>query len=232
MWANREVADLLAVLRGHNAGRPPADRVGFFGLDVYSLWESLRAILDYLRAHHPDQVDAALEAYRCFEPYTGDERAYARSTALVPPGCAEEVASLLAGTKRRAAADDTGAGISGGGGLTRLAAVQNAEVVANAEGYYRAMVGGGPQAWNIRDRHMAATLDRLIEHGGPGARSWCGRTTPTSATRAPPTWRRRAWSTWASSCASATRPTAWWRWGSAPTAEPWWPGAAGAATPR
>ncbi|MFC3518890.1 erythromycin esterase family protein [Streptomonospora nanhaiensis] len=170
MWANREVADLLAVLRGHNAGRPPADRVGFFGLDVYSLWESLRAILDYLRAHHPDQVDAALEAYRCFEPYTGDERAYARSTALVPPGCAEEVASLLAGTRRRAAADDTGAGISGGGGLTRLAAVQNAEVVANAEGYYRAMVGGGPQAWNIRDRHMAATLDRLIEHGGPGAK--------------------------------------------------------------
>jgi erythromycin esterase len=43
-------------------------------------------------------------------------------------------------------------------------AEQNACVAAGAEAYYRAMVHGGPGSWNVRDTHMADTLDSLLAH--------------------------------------------------------------------
>lgn len=95
MWANTDVADFARWLREYNARLPAERRVGFFGLDVTSLWESLHAVLGHLRRHDPDRVEAALEAYRCFEPYARDPQEYARATRLVPPGCGPEVLSLL-----------------------------------------------------------------------------------------------------------------------------------------
>lgn len=83
MWADEDVVALTRWLRAHNAGLPPAARVGFFGLDVYSLWDSLRATLEYLRENEPDHVAPALEAFRCFEPYAEDPQAYALATHLV-----------------------------------------------------------------------------------------------------------------------------------------------------
>jgi erythromycin esterase-like protein len=151
MWANEEVADFCRWLRGHNlrAARP----VAFHGLDVYSLWESLRAILTYLREHSPADVPAALAAYHCFEPYAESPRDYAMATRLVPASCEQEVVDLLVRLRAHGA----------------FTAWQNAEVVAGAEHYYRAMIGGGRRSWNIRDLHMADTLDRLLDHhGGEG----------------------------------------------------------------
>ena len=160
MWANEEVTDFTRWLRAHNATRGPAARpAGFHGLDVYSLWESLRAILTYLGEHDPDQVPGALAAYRCFEPFAEDPQAYAWATRFVSASCEKEVVDLLAAQRRRAPA--------GGDFVTR----QNAEVVAGAERYYRAMVHGGPKSWNVRDRHMDETLDRLLTHYGAGARA-------------------------------------------------------------
>ncbi|POX41470.1 protein-L-isoaspartate O-methyltransferase [Streptomyces sp. Ru73] len=167
MWANTEVARFTRRLREHNAALPPERRVGFYGLDVYSLWESLEAVLDHPRAHDPEQVAPALEAFRCFEPYAEDPQSYARATRLVPSGCEPEVVRLLVAVRERArrtaAADD--------GSLAGLAARQNAEVLAGAERYYRAMVRGGPESWNVRDHHMADTLDRLTAHHGPHAKA-------------------------------------------------------------
>lgn len=168
MWANTEVATFTRWLRQHNAGRPRAQRVGFFGLDVYSLWESLHAVLDHLRAHDPDEVTAALEAYRCFEPYAEDPQEFARATRLIPSGCEPEVLSLLLRLRRRAGGAEVPEVPEG---LAEFAARQNAEVLAAAEAYYRAMVRGGPESWNIRDRHMADTLERLLAHHGPGAKA-------------------------------------------------------------
>ena len=71
MWANTEVVEFANWLREHNSARAPQDRVGFYGLDVYSLWESLQAMMDYLEQHEPEHVDAARRAWRCFEPYGG-----------------------------------------------------------------------------------------------------------------------------------------------------------------
>ncbi|MDP5182403.1 erythromycin esterase family protein [Blastococcus sp. BMG 814] len=165
MWANEEVADFTRWLREHNAQRPPHDRVGFYGLDVYSLWDSLRAILGYLREHEPEHVDTALHAFRCFEPYAEDPRSYARATRLVPTSCEDAVVDMLRDILARAATD---------GGADRDAAFnaeQNARVAAGAEAYYRAMVRGGPESWNVRDHHMVDTLDHLLDHHGPGTKA-------------------------------------------------------------
>jgi erythromycin esterase len=155
MWANEEVADFCRWLRGHNQTRDPDDRAGFHGLDVYSLWESLREILVHLREHDPDQVPGALAAYRCFEPYDEDPNAYAWATRFVSAGCESEVVDLLVNLRARA----------------DLGIWQNAAVVAGAEHYYRSLVHGGAKSWNVRDRHMDETLDRLLTHYGEDSRA-------------------------------------------------------------
>ncbi|MEV0900291.1 erythromycin esterase family protein [Actinoplanes sp. NPDC049802] len=154
MWANEETVDFTRWLHGVNERRPPDDRAGFHGLDVYSLWESMREILTWLREHDPDLVPAALDAYRCFEPYNEDPNAYGWATQFVPTGCESKVVAMLAAVRDR----DFGLR-------------QNAEVVAGAENYYRTMVRGGPEAWNIRDRHMVQTLDRLLRRYGPASKA-------------------------------------------------------------
>ena len=159
MWANEEVLDFTRWLRRHNMARPADQRVGFYGLDVYSLWESLRAVLDHLREHHPGDLDAAVEACRCLEPYAEDPQAYARSTRLVPTGCEREVIGMLSDLLQRHASDGDDDHPD-----ARFAAEQNARSAVGAEAYYRAMVQGGPESWDVRDTHMAETLDRLVEH--------------------------------------------------------------------
>ena len=158
MWANTEVVRFTRWLRRHNATLPAAQRVGFDGLDVYSLWESLRAVLDYLREHEPEHVDSAVAAFRCFEPYAEGPQAYALATHLVPTSCEDPVLVMLRGLRRiREGAQDWSPD-------ERFDAEQNARVAAGAEAYYRAMVRGGASSWNVRDRHMAETLDRLVTH--------------------------------------------------------------------
>ncbi|MFE9689194.1 erythromycin esterase family protein [Micromonospora sp. NPDC005806] len=161
MWANEEVIDFTRWLRTRNAGADEPDRAGFHGLDVYSLWESLREIITWLQEHDPEQVPAALAAYRCFQPYDEDPQQYALATRFVPNNCENEVVDLLVGLRERAMA----------GGAGRFGAWQNAEIVAGAERYYRTMARGGRESWNVRDRHMDDTLDRLLRHYGPGSRA-------------------------------------------------------------
>jgi erythromycin esterase len=162
MWANEEVAEFSRWLRAHNAVTEAP--VGFHGLDVYSLWESLREVLLYLREHDPERVPAALAAYRCFEPYAEDPQRYALATRLVPAGCEAEVVDLLVAVRERAG------GREGDSDSEAFGARRNAAAVAGAERYYRAMLRGGSEAWNERDRHMDDTLASLLDYYGPGAR--------------------------------------------------------------
>jgi erythromycin esterase len=162
MWANREVADFLDWLHAWNHDRPEHDRVGFYGLDVYSLWDSLRATMGWLETHAPDAVSAARRAWECFSPYDEDPHQYARWTRLVPTSCEPDVIALLTETLARArdVAEDEDA----------FDAAQNAAVAAGAEHYYRIMVRGDRESWNVRDRHMADTIDRVAEHLGPASK--------------------------------------------------------------
>lgn len=164
MWANWEVAALADWLRRHNAGLPSEQQVGFYGLDVYSLWESLYAVLDFLQQHHPDAVPAAYDAFRCFQPYAEDPQEYARATLFVPDACRQEVLDLLHRVSERTALDAANDPDS-------FDALMNAEALEGAEAYYRTMVLGGAASWNLRDRHMADTLGRLMRHHGPDAKA-------------------------------------------------------------
>jgi erythromycin esterase-like protein len=166
MWANEEVVELAEWLRRHNRRRPEREKAGFYGLDVYSLWDSLYQVMGYLRkGGSADALEAARRAFRCFEPYGEDAQRYAWATRMVPEICEEEVVALLRAVRQRATATE------GDDPESHFAAEQNAWVVKNAEAYYRAMVGGQAESWNVRDRHMAETLDRLVCHHGPDARA-------------------------------------------------------------
>jgi erythromycin esterase len=161
MWANREVCRFADWLREHNARVADQQKAGFFGLDVYSLWDSMREVVAYLNRVDPAAVAAARRAYNCFEPYAEDEQEYARATALVPTSCEDEAVAVLVALRAKAPSyrEDGKEGF--------FDAEQNALVARNAERYYRAMVRGGPQSWNVRDQHMVETLDRLVAHHGP-----------------------------------------------------------------
>ncbi len=164
MWANEEVADFLDWLRDRNLQRPMDERVGFFGLDVYSLWESLREVFGWLERNAPEALGAAMRAWECFAPFGEEPQRYAHSTALVPASCEDDVVALLVAVRHRVAREalpDEGA----------FGAVQNAAVVAGAERYYRAMMRSDRESWNVRDIHMADTLDRLLGHVGARSRA-------------------------------------------------------------
>jgi len=159
MWANWEVLEFLDWLAVHNQLLDEDDRIGFFGLDVYSLFESLEAVVDYLEDVDPDAAAEAREAYRCFEPYGEDAQEYAQALRMVPETCEDEVIDTLTQLQAAAPAYDHGRD-------DYFNAEQNALVAKNAEQYYREMARGNTDSWNVRDRHMVETLERLQSHHG------------------------------------------------------------------
>jgi erythromycin esterase-like protein len=165
MWANREVVSLVEWMHAHNRTLPEERQAGFYGLDVYSLWDSMRAVTEYLERIDPDLARTAIRAYNCFEPYAEDAQEYARATALVPTSCESEAVAVLRRLRERAPE------FAGDGRESYFNAEQNALVARNAEVYYRTMVRGGPASWNVRDLHMTETLDRLMAHHGPASKA-------------------------------------------------------------
>lgn len=161
MWANWEIVALANWLQEYNSELPVHKKVGFYGLDVYSLWESLESIMQYLRKTDAAALKVAEDAYQCFEPYKKEEgQSYARASQFVPELCENEVVHLLKMIEQKLPTYNTDH-------ENVFNAGQNALIAVNAEKYYRAMIKGGPHSWNIRDRHMADTLERLLQfHGG------------------------------------------------------------------
>src|SRR5690606_16137805 len=102
MWANREVVALAEWLREHNRLRPAEQQVGFYGLDVYSLWESIAAVIKYLERVDPEAARTARRSYACFAPYQEDVQQCARATAMVPTSCEDEAVSMLRALREKA----------------------------------------------------------------------------------------------------------------------------------
>jgi len=165
MWANQEVVAAAEWLRDFNDGRPEDERVGFYGLDVYSLWDSMDVVTRYLESVDPEAAARARRGYGCFDPYEEDVQDYAMATMLVPQSCEQEVVRILSELRAK------GPDYTDGGREAFFNAEQNALVARNAERYYRTMVRGGAASWNVRDTHMIETLDRLLEHHGPGSKA-------------------------------------------------------------
>jgi len=124
----------------------------------------MAVVLDYLGQHAPNALETARHAFRCFEPYREDVQTYALSTALAPDTCEDEVVALLREVQQQLKHFP-------GDPEAAFNAEQNALVAVDAERYYRTMLRGNAASWNVRDRHMADTLDRLMTHHGPSAKA-------------------------------------------------------------
>jgi erythromycin esterase-like protein len=166
MWRNKVVVEFIEWLRAYNDALPPgAEKVGFYGLDLYSLHASMKAVLRYLEKVDPEAAKRARERYSCFDHVGEDTQAYGLMTRLnLSKSCEEEVVSQLVELLRRA-----GDYTRSGGQLAEdelFYAAQNARLVKNAEAYYRSVFLEEVSSWNLRDLHMAETLDALVTHLG------------------------------------------------------------------
>lgn len=170
MWRNADVLDFVGWLRAHNEGVPEAARVGFYGLDLYSLHASIEAVLRYLQIVDPAAAARARRRYGCFEQFGPDPQGYGHAAGLgLAPSCETEVVEQLAELRRSAAEYAQRDGRVEPDDL--FFAEQNATVVRNAERYYRAMFGSRAASWNLRDQHMFETLENLVAfHAARGRR--------------------------------------------------------------
>jgi erythromycin esterase-like protein len=161
MWRNTDVVEFVTWLREWNDGlAADADKVGFYGLDLYSLHTSMSAVIDLLDEIDPDAAARARERYSCFDHFGRDPQVYAYETYVggAEP-CEREAVDQLLELQRQAATPERQ-----NGWLDEdryFYALQNARLVVNAERYYRSVFRGGAESWNLRDSHMAETLDAL-----------------------------------------------------------------------
>ncbi|WP_207492931.1 erythromycin esterase family protein [Aridibaculum aurantiacum] len=163
MWANYEVASLVTWLNRHNQAKAANEKVGFFGLDVYCLWESMEELKPYLQ-NLPDSIkQLANQVHQCFQPFNSDAQEYAVAVARSESICRAQVEKLWSaiyqytGSKTATTED-------------QFVMQQNALVALNAEKYYRMMVSSGAGSWNVRDGHMSQTLQRLLDLHGPNSK--------------------------------------------------------------
>jgi len=162
MWANWEIAAFAEWLCEENKSRSAEHMVGFYGLDVYSLWDSMNEMIKYLQVEDPETAKTVKKAIQCFEPYEHDEHLYARYS-LSGHSCRDRVIELLKEVRARAQFLD-------GDREAGFNTEQNALIAVNAEKYYRSMIGFDNQSWNVRDTHMMETLNRLMQFHGKQAK--------------------------------------------------------------
>jgi erythromycin esterase-like protein len=163
MWRNSDVLEFVEWLRRHNDFQRPDQRVGFYGLDLYSLFSSIEAVIGFLDKVDPEAAQRARYRYSCFEDFGEDTQAYGYAAEFgLTRSCEDQAVQQLVDLQRQAAELSRREGR-----IPRdefFYAEQNARLVKNSEEYYRTMFRGRVSSWNLRDRHMAETLEALIAH--------------------------------------------------------------------
>ena len=166
MWRNTDVDAFIRWLRIHNGARPYEQMAGFYGLDLYNLSSSMRAVIDFLEREDPETAKIAKRRYGCLEPWADHPAAYGRMTMFEGYArCEVQVREMMRDLSQRnfdclsEECDEW------------LDAAANARLVQNAEAYYRAMYEGAAESWNLRDRHMFEMLCQLLNAKGPSAKA-------------------------------------------------------------
>lgn len=163
MWANEEIADFIVWLKEHNTQSDA--KTGFYGIDIYSLWESMDEIVHHLTHTDPDggDLELAKAAFSCFEPFNRKSDSYSIASANFSAACVDEVSKLLASIRSNQEhyqdeqEGDLNLGI-------------NALVAKNAEDYYRSVMKSGEISWNIRDEHMVEAINEVRDYHGEDAK--------------------------------------------------------------
>lgn len=163
MWRNAEVLDFISWLREYNdsIGRS-APKAGFYGLDLYSMYASIDAVIAYLDRTDSQAAKLARERYGCLSPYAHRTENYAYAIFRGQPSCRQDVLAQLLDIQRNASTYAKTDGLTAEDEY--FYAEQNARVVAEAENYYGTMLDEDTSSWNLRDTHMVDTLERLTQH--------------------------------------------------------------------
>jgi erythromycin esterase-like protein len=166
MWRNTDVEDFIRWMRGYNDGRAYQEMAGFYGLDLYNLSSSMRAVIDFLDKEDQEAARVARERYGCLEPWADNPAAYGRH-ALVEGYARCEVGVIqmlkeLRDGRMKCLSEECD---------EWLDAAANARLVKNAEAYYRVMYHGSEESWNLRDTHMFETLCQLLDAKGPDSKA-------------------------------------------------------------
>ncbi|HYP07648.1 MAG TPA: erythromycin esterase family protein [Bryobacteraceae bacterium] len=167
MWGNTVIRDFVGWLRSWNNSLPSSDRkAGFYGMDLYSLYRSRAEVVRYLDSVDPEAARQARDRYACFDHFSENPESYGYTVAFGGrPSCESEALQQLIAIRSVDPQDGPSAEDA------KFYAEQNARLVKNAEEYYRTMFAGRVSSWNLRDRHMADTIDALCDHiAGRGVR--------------------------------------------------------------
>src|SRR5829696_1801807 len=163
MWRNTEVLSFVEWLREWNTAREPAARVGIHGLDLYSLGESIEAVVAYLEDVDPEAASIARQRYSCLTPFRTDPATYGYAAMTADyRACGEGVVAMLGDMLARRLEYEAA------GRFRFLNAAANARLVADAARYYRSMFESDEASWNLRDTHMFDMLVRILDVYGPG----------------------------------------------------------------
>jgi erythromycin esterase-like protein len=163
MWANQEIIELIEWVKEYNQQTNRTKKVGFYGLDVYSLWESMEEIIDNLKKTNSPELEAAKKAFTCFEPHNRNHESYAVSAGYLNEDCIKEALQLLSSIQKNKWKFEDNKESS-------LNMEVNALVTAHAEEYYRTMVSSDAESWNIRDQHMVDALNSVTKFYGNDAK--------------------------------------------------------------
>ncbi len=165
MWRNTEVLQFIEWLRVYNDVHSPSQsKVGFFGLDLYSLFTSIDEVLKYLDKIDPVAAQEARSRYACFDHFDRNSElyGYAFSLGRKSKSCEDEVVAQLLDLYKlsekylkHVGSDETDA---------FFYVQQNARSIKNAEQYYRTMFDSRVSSWNMRDQHMTEVIMNLDDH--------------------------------------------------------------------
>jgi erythromycin esterase-like protein len=162
MWRNHVIVQLMHDLHALNRGRTREAMAGFYGLDIYNMSGSIEAVLAYLDERDPQAARIARERYGCLTPWQAEPATYGRAALTTGYAeCEQQVIAECRDLLHRSLEEDG----------EMFGAAMNARLVASAERYYRIMYYGGAQSWNLRDSHMAETLEHLLDHRGPDTKA-------------------------------------------------------------
>lgn len=168
MWQNTDVANFFTWLRDHNSQLEPKARCGFYGLDLYNMNASMRAVINYLSRVDPESAESARRRYGCLTPWANDPSLYGMASLSAGYAkCEKDVVRVqldLLNNHLRYAADRHD-------GEEFFNAEQNSKLVTDAEMYYRAMYYGSAESWNLRDTHFFDTLMDILKNKGPTSRA-------------------------------------------------------------